>query len=86
MAKRIYFSTIDKDVKRVLGKKLYKACENEFGFIVAIRSNDDAEYHLNDEASRKLKRYMMEHRKSRLYKAWTGDSGKNVRFVIDDWS
>ena len=51
MRKRIYFSTIDKDVRRVLGKKLYRECEeNNGGWVVAERSNGDAEYHLNSKA------------------------------------
>ena len=86
--KRIYFSTIDKDVKRVLGKRLYKKCEDENnGWIVAERSNGDAEYHLNFEAYNKLRRYIIDHRKSRLYKAYvSGGSGDyNMRFEIDSW-
>lgn len=83
---RVYFSTIDKDVKRVLGKRLYKKCEDEKGFIVAERSDGSAEYHLNYEAYNKLRSYMMEHRRSRLYKSWTGcKDGFNVRFEIDSW-
>ena len=85
MRKRIYFSTIDKDVRRVLGKRLYKQCYDEHGFIVAETSNGDAEYYLNQKASSKLKKYMKEHRRSRLYKAWIGDKGINIRFEIDDW-
>lgn len=86
MRKRIYFSTIDKDVKRVIGKRLYEKCEEEKGFIVAERSNGDAEYHLNSDAYRKLRKYMLEHRQSRLYKSWTGcRDGYNVRFEIDSW-
>lgn len=87
MRKRIYFSTIDKDVRRVLGKKLYKKCEEENGgWIVAERSNGDAEYHLNYTAFSKLKKYMVEHRRSRLFKSWTGcNDGLNIRFEIDSW-
>ena len=86
MRKRVYFSTIDKDVRRVLGKRLYKECEEaNGGWIVAERSNGDAEYHLNYKASDKLKRYMKEHRRSRLFRAWTGCSGINVRFEVDSW-
>ena len=84
--KRVYFSAIDKDVKRVLGKRLYKKCEDEKGFIVAERSDGSAEYHLNYEAYNKLRNYMMEHKRSRLYKSWTGcKDGFNVRFDIDSW-
>lgn len=85
--KRIYFSTIDKDVRRVIGKRLYKECEEENGgWIVGERSNGDAEYHLNQKAYLKLKKYMDEHRQSRLYKAWTGCTDKfNIRFEIDTW-
>ena len=85
--KRIYFSSINKDVKRVLGKRIYKKCEEQNGgWIVAERSNGDAEYHLNSEAYIKLRKYMLEHSQSRLAKAWTGSrDGYNVRFEIDIW-
>lgn len=87
MTKKIYFSDIDKDIKRILGKRLYEKCEKEKGFIVTERSNGDAEYHLNDMAYRKLKIYMYEHRKSRLYRSWTKmKDGFNVRFEIDSWT
>lgn len=87
MRKRIYFSTIDKDMRRVLGKRLYKKCEEKNdGWVVAERSNGDAEYHLNDEASVKLRKYFTEHPKSRLYKSYVGNSGRNeFRFEIDSW-
>ena len=78
-------STLDKDIRRVLGKKLYEECRNHRAFITE-RSNGDAEYHLNSQAYLKLKKYMNEHRKSRLYKYWTGiRDGTNVRFQIDSW-
>ena len=85
--RRVYFSTIDKDVKRVLGKRLYQKCKDENGgWIVAERSNGDAEYHLNPTAYQKLRRYMLEHRSSRLCKSWVGiKDGNNVRFEIDSW-
>ena len=84
--KRIYFSTIDKDVRRVLGKRLVKECEDfNGGWLVAERSNGDAEYHLTPSASDKLKKYMKEHKRSRLYRAWTGDRTLNVRFEVDSW-
>ena len=86
MRKKIYFSTIDKDVRRILGKKLYEKCKNERGFIVAERSDGSAEYYLNNEAYNKLRSYMLGHRQSRLYKSWTGcKNGFNVRFDIDSW-
>lgn len=87
MRKRIYLSTIDKDIKRVIGKRLYKKSEEENdGWIVAERSNGDAEYHLNKKAYNKLKKYIFEHRQSRLYKAYVAmnDNGI-VRFEIDSW-
>jgi len=86
MRKRIYFSTIDKDVRRVLGKRLYKKCHEENGFIVAERSNGDAEYHLNYEAYSKLMNYMRKHMKSRLAKAFVlSDTDFHIRFEIDSW-
>ena len=86
MRKRIYFSTIDKDVRRVLGKKLYRECEeNNGGWVVAERSNGDAEYHLNSKAYYKLKNYMLEHKRSRLYKAYVASDKFNIRFEIDSW-
>ena len=83
----VYWSTIDKDVRRVIGKRLYEASkEKNGGWIVAERSNGDIEYHLTSTAYKKLKRYMLEHQKSRLYKSWTGiRDGTNVRFEIDSW-
>ena len=83
----VYLSTIDKDVRRVIGKKLYKECENKNGgWIITERSNGDAEYHLNNKAYTKLRRYMLDHRQSRLYKSWCGiKDGNNVRFEIDSW-
>lgn len=80
-------STIDKDVRRVLGKRLYKKCEEENGgWIFAERSNGDIEYHLNSDAYYKLRKYMLEHRNSRLYKSWVGiKDGYNVRFEIDSY-
>ena len=85
--KKIYFSTIDKDVKKVLGKRLYNKCVDENGgWIAAERSDGSAEYHLNSQAYRKLRSYMLEHRKSRLSRSWTGcKDGFNVRFEIDQW-
>ena len=83
MTRKVYdLSTIDKDVKRVIGKRLYKKCEDKNGgWIFAERRNGDAEYHLNSEAYNKLRKYMMEHKSSRLYKSWTGcKDGYNVRF------
>ena len=88
MAKRyVYFSTIDKDVRRVIGKKLYKASEQQNGgWIVTERSNGDAEYHLTPVAYSELLKYMFEHKQSRLYNAWTGiKDGNNIRFFIDSW-
>lgn len=89
MRKRIYFSTIDKDVRRVIGKKLYQKSEEERGFIVTERSNGDAEYYLNKEAGRKLYKYLLEHRSSRLARANVGISEFNnhweIRFEIDSW-
>ena len=84
--KRIYFSTIDGDVRKVLGKKLYKKCEEENGgWVVAERSNGDAEYHLIPDACVKLKNHMLRHKNSRLNKAWVDSSGFNIRFEIDSW-
>lgn len=85
--RRVYFSTIDKDVRRVIGKKLYKQSEEKNGgWIVSERSNGDAEYHLTNEAYIKLRRYMLDHRQSRLCKSWVGiRNGNNVRFQIDSW-
>ena len=85
--KYIYLSSIDKDVRRVIGKKLYnKSKEKNGGWVITERSNGDAEYHLTSEAYHKLKKYMLEHRQSRLYKSWTGSKdGYNVRFEIDSW-
>ncbi len=86
MRKRIYFSTIDKDVRRVLGKRLYAECEKaNGGWIVAERSNGDAEYHLNPKAYSKLKSYMMAHKRSRLFKAYVVSDNFNIRFEIDSW-
>ena len=86
MRKRIYFSTIDKDVRRVLGKRLYKECEEKNGgWIVAERSNGDAEYHLNPKAYYKLISYMLEHKRSRLNKSYATSDGHNIRFEIDSW-
>lgn len=87
MVKKVYFSTIDKDVRRVLGKRLYKECEDKNdGWIVAERSNGDVEYHLTSRAYYKLREYMMNHKKSRLYKSWTGIiNGYNIRFEVDSW-
>ena len=85
MTKKVYFSTIDKDVRRIIGKKLYQECENQKIFITE-RSNGDAEYHLTTKAYNKLRKYMLEHRQSRLYKSWCGiRDGTNVRFEIDSW-
>ena len=86
MSKKIYFSTIDKDVQRILGKRLYKKCEEEKGFIVAERSNGDAEYHLNSEAYFKLIDYIKKHRKSRLARAFILSTNDfHIRFEIDSW-
>ena len=86
MRKRIYFSTIDKDVMRVLGKRLYKECEDKNGgWIVAQRSNGDAEYHLNSKAYSKLREYIFAHKRSRLFKAYVASDGYNIRFEIDSW-
>ena len=88
MRKRIYFSTIDKDVRRVIGKRLYKKSEEQNGgWIVAERSNGDAEYHLTYDAYKKLKQYIFDHRQSRLYKTHVGIRSDNytVRFEIDSW-
>lgn len=85
MSKTVYFSTIDKDVRRVLGKRLYNKCKEDSCFI-SERSNGDVEYKLDSKSYRKLRKYMLEHRKSRLCKAWTGcRDGFNVRFMIDSW-
>ena len=88
MRKLYGISTIDKDVRRVIGKKLYKQCfEMNDGWIFAERSNGDIEYHLNPKAYHKLKKYMLEHRKSRLYKSWTGTrDGFNIRFEVDSYN
>ena len=88
MRKRIYFSTIDKDVRRVLGKRLYKKCEDKNnGWIATERSNGDAEYYLNSEAYFKLMKYIREHAKSRLTKAFvTSDNNYHIRFEIDNWN
>lgn len=87
MSKTIYFSTIDKDVRRILGKRLYHECEeNNGGWIVGERSNGDAEYHLTNNAYLKLRKYMLEHKSSRLTKSWVGiKDGTNLRFEIDSW-
>lgn len=84
---KVYLSTIDKDVRRVLGKKLYKQIEEENGgWIIAERSNGDAEYHLNYDGYAKLRDYMLKHRNSRLSKSWTGCKDRyNVRFEVDSW-
>ena len=83
---KFYLSNIDKDVRRILGKRLYGVCEElNGGWIYVIRSNGDIEYHLNGRADIKLKRYMREHKRSRLYKAWTGcKNGYNLRFEVED--
>ena len=86
MRKRIYFSTIDKDVRRVLGKRLCKECEEKNGgWIVTERSNGDAEYHLTPKAYMKLRKYMFEHKQSRLYKSYVGNDKFSLRFEIDSW-
>ena len=89
MRKRIYFSTIDKDVRRVIGKRLYKKCEERNGYIFTERSNGDIEYLLSSEAGRKLNKYINEHKHSRLANAYvvSGEFSNHwkFRFEIDSW-
>ena len=76
--------TIEKDVRRILGKKrMSQIREQNGGWIACERSNGDIEFHLTSESYDKLRNYMILHKNSRLYKSWTKDKdGYNLRFEV----
>lgn len=66
----VYFSSIDKDIRRIIGKRLCRSIEEyNGGWLCSERSNGDMEYKLNRKAGYKVYEYIMNHRRSRLARA-----------------
>ena len=77
--------TLEKDMKRIVGKRAWdKAVQKaeEDGYWACERSCGDIQYDgMPEDMKRKIVNYMTSHRRSRLYRSWTGCSG-SLRFMV----
>ena len=73
------FDTIDADVRRIVGKKVYEECKNEQENFLTIEG-DTVKYSLTIFASMRLHEYMGEHPHSRLARAYLEREKWNITF------
>ena len=77
--------TLEKDMKRIVGKRNWDKWYKETEIPCAIGGDEyygaNIEYYLPYDMRSKIVSYMKSHRRSRLYRSWTGCTG-DLRFEI----
>lgn len=78
-------STLEKDMKRIVGKRAWDKWYNNTEIPCAIDEDSmygrNIEYYFTPELREKIVSYMKSHRRSRLYRAWNGMKGP-LRFDV----
>ena len=86
MGKTLYHAeTLEKDMKRIVGKRAWDKWYNETDIPCAIDEDSyygrTIEYYFPYEMREKIVSYMKSHNRSRLYRSWNGMRGA-LRFEV----